>query len=261
MQPRVTIFVPFSRIEMADRFFARLELMPCDHAKTNLLVMVDGSPELFVKVRNLVTQSKFEQKLCVQFVSKKKQSKYNKQYRRERIAQINNEAKKYMWDCDYILGLEDDTIFPTNTTRTLLKHYLANPYAGMIEGLELGRWGVPYIGAWKVDSIYEPTEVSSIMIDQSKKLQEIDAGGFYCYMTRADDYMTHEFEPWADGNLGPDVNYGIALRKKGYKNYIDTSLVCEHFNELTGDSISPKNSNILQIKLKKQGTKWKYVNS
>jgi hypothetical protein len=35
-------------------------------------------------------------------------------------------------------------------------------------------------------------------------IQEIDAGGFYCYLTRAQTFLAHHHVPFGDA-LGPDV--------------------------------------------------------
>jgi hypothetical protein len=49
-----------------------------------------------------------------------------------------------------------------------------------IEGVELGRWGVPYVGAWRADDVYEPTKFESAMPQEGPtagSVEEIDAGG------------------------------------------------------------------------------------
>ena len=226
MNNRTTIIMPVSREEYLDKIFAILELTECDRSQTNLLVIVDGDAELFVKTRNFVEQSKFAQRLCVQFPQKTKKMNYSTYHRKFRIAQIHNELKKYIWECDYIVGLEDDTIPPADFIKKLLKNYTNYPHAGFIEGAEVARWNLPYVGAWKIDDIYNPGEMHTLM--PSSGLEEIDSGGFYCFITTRDNYMTHEFEVFERGNMGPDVNFGIELRKLGQLNYIDWSIKCEH---------------------------------
>lgn len=61
-------------------------------------------------------------------------------------------------------------------------------------------------------------------------IEMIDAGGFYCYLTKFESFMKHEFEPYLQV-LGPDVNYGLALRKTGSTNYVDWSIKCEHYDQ------------------------------
>lgn len=220
--------MPVSRIEHIDKIFAILELSDCDKANTNLLTIVDGGPELFVKTRNLTENSKFAERLCIQFPQKTKKSNYSTFHRKFRITEIHNIIKQHIWACDYIIGIEDDTVPPTNFIKKLLKDYSDYPYAGFIEGVEVARWGIPYIGGWLVDNVYEPTVIKSVMPD--KGIKEIDAGGFYCFITTRDNYVTHNFDVFDRGSMGPDVNFGIELRKQGQLNYIDWSIQCEHVN-------------------------------
>lgn len=265
IQPTVTIVLFVSRDLILERLFARLELMTCDRTKTNLLAMVDGDPNLFLKVRNFVNESKFNERLSIQYVNPKSNlvPKYNyNPMRKNRIADIHNESKKYMWESEFVFGLEDDTIPPQNALTKLLRGYATKPYAGVIEGLELGRWNIPYIGAWRVDDIYEPKDFRSIAMpapEDRKELIEIDAGGFYCYLTRHEEYTRHQYKAFEGGKqFGPDIDYGIALRRKGLFNYIDASVVCDHYTE-TKFAINPTNTPVTETRLMKEKSGiWRY---
>lgn len=230
---RTTIILPVSRAEHLDAIFARLEMLKCDRTKTNLLVIVDGDVNLFVKARNYVEMSKFHERLCIQFKSKHAFRHFDYMARRLRISDIHNELKQYIKDCDYVFGLEDDTIIPLDALERLKKIYSVFPYAGFVQGVQLGRWGIPHIGAWKVDDIYNPTKVSSMIpkkpsIHDKNIVQEIDAGGFYCFLTKRDNYVKHDFKPFDGNGLGPDVDFGIELRRGGALNYIDWGLTTVH---------------------------------
>lgn len=226
MNQNVTIVLPVSREDYLDKVFATLELTECNRNTTNLLVIVDGDSNLFVKTRNFVEMSKFAERLCIKFSDETKTPRYSTQMRAKRIAKIHNEIKEHIWKCDYIFGLEDDTIIPYDAIKKLLRNYSNYPHAGFIQGVELGRWGVPYVGAWQVDDVYEPTKINSIL--PGTGLQEIDAGGFYCFLTTRDNYATHNFKPWQQNGLGPDVDFGLTLREMGQLNYIDWSIRCVH---------------------------------
>lgn len=143
----ITIFIPVSRDNLLDKLFARLEILECNSETTNLFVYVDGDMRLYTRVQNFVANSKFAQRLCVQRKSPIKQTKYSIERRRVRIANIYNEAKQYLQEAEYIFGIEDDTIVPTNALKKLLTTYQIRPYAGFVSGWELGRWGTPYVGA------------------------------------------------------------------------------------------------------------------
>ncbi len=230
MIPKVTIIVPVSRSDYLHELFHSLEILDCDSSNTNLLVIVNGNNELFVDARNRTELSKFSERLCVKFPNGDKVSNFNVNDRRKRIADIHNFAKQNIGKCDFVFGVEDDTIVPSNTLKKLLEDYSYYPHAGFIEGVELGRWGVYYVGAWKADNVYEPVLIESMLPpdDSNSRLEEIDAGGFYCFLSRSENYLNHTFDTFQGNSLGPDVNYGMKLREEGYQNYIDWTIRCVH---------------------------------
>lgn len=216
---KVVIFLPVSRADHLDRLFASLEMLECDLTATSLLAYVDGDDKLFSHVKAKTDHAKFNQCRCVSRPTNQATAPFALMERRKRIAAIKNESRDLIGPCDYVFGIEDDTIIPSHALRKLLDDYAIYPYAGLIEGVELGRWGVPYVGAWRADDVYEPTKIESIM--PGSGLEEIDAGGFYCYLTKYENYVKHDYAPLGNNDLGPDVNYGIWLRQQGFKNYVD----------------------------------------
>jgi hypothetical protein len=243
-----TIFIPISRAEHLQRLFHALEMLDCVPEATGLLTYVDGLADLFVTARNLTEASRFAQRLCVQRPQTDRVLRlFDISSRRNRIADIQNEAKQYLQGCDLIFGVEDDTVPPPHALRQLLHDYAVHPHAGFIEGVELGRWGIPYVGAWRADDIYEPTKFESAMpptpgetFQPADVIQEIDAGGFYCYLTRAQTFLAHHHAPFGDA-LGPDVAYGLALRQQGFMNYIDWSVRCAHHKQ-DGEPVTLSNT-------------------
>lgn len=178
---------------------------------------------------------------------------FSREHRRMRIAKINNYAKQFIQDCKYIFGIEDDTLFPTDALRKLKKHYETKPFAGFIEGVEVGRWGVPSIGAWIADDIYDPSRIESVM--PGKGIQEIDAGGLYCYLTKRESYEQHDFTDFKQYGLGPDVGFGLDLRQQGLKNYIDWTIDCAHGTK--HGEITAKNTVIEQVVYNKINERWR----
>lgn len=222
----ITIVLLVSRDFLLSQLFNRLDKLLCDRHMTNLLVLVDGEKDLYLKARNLTVASNFAQKLCVSAKPPKHRSP-SQSFRRKRIAYLHNEAKTYIEPCEYILLLEDDGLFPLDGLDKLLKLYKQYPDAGFIEGLELGRWLSRYIGAWLVDDPFDVKEIRSIDYKPDTVIS-IDAGGLYFTLTRFSRYMDHMFAP--TNNFGPDIIWGLELRKQGYTNYIDTSILVEHHN-------------------------------
>ncbi len=171
---------------------------------------------------------------------------------------------------EYVFLIEDDGILPPDALSRLLADYLAHPYAGFIEGVELGRHGLPYVGAWRADDVYEPTKIESAIrstaqiVDGGMRpvgsvpdtvVEEIDAGGLYCTLTKYDRYIKHEFKPFENCSLGPDFDWGIALRRLGFKNFIDWSVAIEHCKP-DGTSIHPRSTNSVQMRFVREGSSW-----
>lgn len=235
----VTIILAVSREAYLEKVITSLELLECNPRETNILCIVDGTPELYVKVRNLIMTTKFQNRLTVQFEGVGKPSRYDKKERRKRIAAIHNQARQLLvQNTDFVFSVEDDTTFGPRALKRLLKIAQENRAFGMAEGVEVGRWGTPYIGAWVADDIYKPTLLTSVEnrvgenFEGKDKYDPIDAGGLYCALIRTDLYKQHEFT--CDNGLGPDVNLGLEMRQLGFQNFIAWNVLCTHHTEVMG---------------------------
>lgn len=173
--------------------------------------------------------------------------------RRKRIAELNNFAKDYI-KTKWLFAVEDDTVVPSDTLVKLQRDYNNHPYAGFIEGVEVGRWNIPHIGAWRTDDIYNPTRFESLLPNYELRIEPIDAGGLYCYLTKSENFLDHDFLDFKQYGLGPDVGFGMGLRQKGLKNYIDWSIKCRHLTK-RGEIIL--DSNIDQVILNKTEKGWR----
>jgi hypothetical protein len=254
---RVLIFLPISRSDYLDRIFSVLETLQCDAADTTLLAYVDSAnSRLYGQARRLVEASKFAAPRCIQRPGDHGPTPYSVSDRRRRIAAVHNEVKALVSESEFVFGIEDDTLVPANALERLLMDYAAYPYAGFIQGVELGRWGFPYVGAWQADDVYEPSRVESTLPPEEATVQAIDAGGFYCYLTPTGQFVAHDYDSFEDGLLGPDVNYGIWLRKQGFQNYIDWSIPCLHYQR-GADPISLHNRTPRQVILIKEVDRWR----
>ena len=255
-----TILLLVSRSEYLDLVFAGLEMLNCNAGQTNLLVIVDGNPSLFINARNKTELSKFNERLCTQFVTTQPFKNNDLAYRRRRISEIHNFAKQYIKKSKYIFCIEDDTTFGVGTLQRLLDDFAMLPFAGMIQGAQIGRHGINHYGAWKVDDVYEPTVIESLLPPNistpwKDSLRECDAGGLFCMITKAENYMAHEFKPFDTNTLGPDFDYGIELRKQGYKNYTDWSIRCNHHTKR--GVISPSSTEAQTVMFKKVEQRWR----
>lgn len=238
-----TIILPVSRPDFLNRIFAQLELMACDKETTNLIVISDGGWALFEKVRNLTVNSKFKERLCI-YRHKGIPNVSSQPRRRKRISDIHTEIQKEIKPADYYFLLEDDTMFPLNTLTTLMNMYEDHPHAGFVSGVQIGRHGFSHIGSWRVNDVYNPTTITSV--PKGEGIVEVDAAGIYCCLTK--HYMENKFQPFED-ILGPDVSFGLWLRRQGLKNYINYDLQCSHLTKK--GEINFKNTEIIQLEFEK----------
>jgi hypothetical protein len=269
--PTTTLILPISREQHLLKVFASLELLECDRERTSLLAFVDGEADLFSTARNLVEQSKFAERLCVQGTIPGERREFSINTRRRRIAAIHNEIRKLIKPCEYVFLIEDDGVLPPDALSRLLADYQGHPFAGFIEGVELGRWGIPHVGAWRADDVYDIKRLESTMPARPELLndagrvigslpdyvvEEIDAGGLYACLTRYRHYVDHEFQPYEDCAFGPDVEWGISLRQQGYRNYLDWSVAVEHLRS-DGTSTHPRQTQPVRMTFTNQAGSWR----
>jgi hypothetical protein len=267
---KVTICLPVSRSTFLNRVFASLEMLECERNAVSLFVFVDGDESLFAEANRLVHESKFAEHLCVQGNIPGQRKEFSINTRRRRIAAVHNACRELIKPCEYMLLIEDDGVLPPDALSRLLADYQAHPYAGFIEGVELGRWNIPHVGAWRADDVYEPMLIESAIRSTTQILdggmrpvgsapdmvvEEIDAGGLYCTLTKYDRYIEHDFKPFENCSLGPDFDWGIELRRLGFKNFIDWSVAVEHCKP-DGKSIHPRSTNPVQMRFVREGGSW-----
>lgn len=257
----VTIVLAASRIDYLTKVITNLELLECNAEDTNILCIVDGDNQLYIRARNLIAGTKFRERLTIKSVNEGLPSKLDISQRRRRIAAVHNQAKKLIAHTDgYVLSVEDDTLIPPNALNELLKVAISNRAFAMAEGVELGRWGVPYVGAWIADDIYDVKQLTSVKninpVLEDVKPTNIDAGGLYCALIRTDLYKQHEF--YSSNGLGPDVNFGIENRQLGFENFIVWQVPCVHLYQDAGleKRLSPSEISKIITLTKKNDIKW-----
>lgn len=245
-----TILLFVSRETFLEDMFKSLEELRCNVGETALLVIVNGEKDLYVKTRNLCEMSKYPERLCLQVKPKTKIRQYDISGRRKRISALHNYAREFI-NTEYVFGIEDDTIVPSYALEMLGEQMIDG--VGMVEGVEMGRWGVPYIGAWIADDINEPTEIVSL--HHAEGVVDIDAGGFYCFVTRSKYYKAHDFKPFDNNGLGPDVDFSLSLRRQGLKVLAHFDVECIHKqndHDIKFGVTIPR-----QVKMFKKGNQWR----
>lgn len=251
---KITTILPVSRIKYLDRVLN--SLLEQTYEIDNLIVVFDGPDGEYVQVRNKIAELYIENKLCVSTTNSRQA--FTIAERRWHIVAIHNQIRELLGDCDWVFSVEDDGILPENALERLVEASNSQENVGMVTGVELGRWGIPYVGAWRVDNVENPVLISSLENKTSDPIiEEIDGCGLYCALIRADEYKEHTFD--TRNGLGPDVNLGLFLRQKGYKNYIDWSIPVTHLGNRMNEEIeipATSESRVVTLRLSNHGV-WK----
>ena len=226
---KILTILPVSREKYLDQVLTSLINQSCNE-NTALLVVVDGPTDLFVRVRNKIASMPLNDVLCVQSLNYGAAAVTIPQ-RRQRICNIHNQIRRLIGDdIDWIFSIEDDGILPGNALSWLVNDVKNYPSPALVTGVELGRWGVMYVGAWKADDVINTQRLTSLANKAgSPEVEEIDACGLYCALIRADLYKLHNFT-CANG-LGPDINLSLEFKQLGFKNYIDWFVPVTHLTE------------------------------
>lgn len=236
VMPSITVFCAFTRLEMVHRWFNDLESTDLAPETTSLAFIIDcNEPKIYKRLIDRINDSGFSRYLILRNYDHEVAAAHIPR-RRQRIAEIHEQSKSLIanFGNEWVLGLEDDTVFTDlNVSRWWLK--ARADQVGLVSGYQAGRWHNKIIGVWDTDDPNNPTEAWTML--PGKDFEEIDAVGFYGYLTRAQYYLEHNYhtelyEPW-----GPDVNYGLYLRRMGLKNYVDWTQPLGHFDQ--GTIITP----------------------
>lgn len=239
---QITTILPVSRVEYLDRVLESLNNQTVK--PTALIVVFDGSDEQFIQVRNKIVGLDYQGVRCIKSTNTRPAFAISE--RRQHIANIHNQIRELLHgDVEWFFSIEDDGILPPNALERLLIAAQLRK-VGMVSGVELGRWGVPYVGAWGVDNIYQPTTVVSMRSRAGEDLvEEIDGSGLYCSLIRPHLYLEHQFD--SVNGLGPDVNLGLFCKQQGYRNYIDWGILVTHLTNRNGLEMEIPATDLTQV--------------
>lgn len=245
---RIKIVLPVSRDTYLSDVFSSLSFLELPNDDVSLLVYVDGDARLLNTAKNYALQSRFNNSYSVIHRNKGVASSGDMLARRNRIANVHNEIKAYLGDATHLFLIEDDTTFPANTLKLLLKDY--GSFTGISTGVQAGRHGYKHLGLWRVNDVYSPTQIQSLQRENG--VREIDACGMFCMLVAEKYYTMHDFKPYGD-ILGPDFDFGLSLRQLGLVNKADFNIDCLHLTPK--NKIDPLND-IIQIEFNKTNGSW-----
>lgn len=234
MQPLITVFCAFTRRWAIEQWLADLSRTNIDPARTNLAVVIDIDDPFILRQLQVFAEKNGYRK----FIYKMNDFNPNEvkiAARRLRIADVKNQSKALIAQCDgdIILSLEDDTHFPNLDIYRLIDP-LQRDQVGFVQGVQCGRWGVKMIGAWRSDNPLDPYHIETLMppaeTGSESPYESIDGGGWYGYATKKHLYLQCEYYASSGQPWGPDVNYGLWLKRMGFECYIDWHTVFGHNN-------------------------------
>lgn len=174
--------------------------------------------------------------------------------RRKKVVENHKKLKHAVEreESDLIWQLEGDSVVPEDCLEHLLERFdvLKAKDFGFISGAQVGRHGIKCVGAWKVGEDY------FYSIDHARTgIVQIDAAGFYCYMSPRDVWLKGECE-WNGERWGPDVNWGLSLTTQGYKGYVDMDLSIGH--KVEHGIIYKEDPSTTNVKFYKENGEWKH---
>lgn len=147
--------------------------------------------------------------------------------RRKRIAENQKILQQAVRDLkpDLVWQVESDGVLSANCLQKLYDDYLKlkNKNFGYVSGIEIGRHGLYCIGAWQ---FINDNEFKSLDY-RLKGINQVDATGFYCLLATRRAFLSG-VSSWNGEVYGPDVNFGLSLKKQGFRIYTDSDIKIGH---------------------------------
>ena len=179
--------------------------------------------------------------------------------RRIRIAHNHNALRRYVEEssADLVFQVEGDSVLPANCLESLIERYreLKADDFGYISGIQIGRHGIYCVGAWHFSEDLHTFK----SVDKSLKgIQLVDTTGFYCLLAPKDVWLKGQCS-WNGERWGPDSNFGLSLKEKGYKIYVDMDLPIGHKTE--NAILYPEHISTCNVRFYQEDGQWKYKTS
>lgn len=222
--PPITVFCAFTRVDMINRWLDNLLSTDLEPSNTNLAFIIDcglesGGPKIYKRIHDFLNIHQYRNVLIIRNYDHEPNEGHIIT-RRKRIVEIHEQSKSLIANLDgeFILGLEDDTVFENLSVKRLYSKACLED-TGLVSTYEAGRWFNKLIGIWGFDDIENPTQCWTLL--PNSDFEEVDATGWYCYLTRKQYWLDATYHTDIADPYGPDVNFGLYLRKRGLINYVD----------------------------------------
>lgn len=251
---KITAVLPITRPQRVLEMAKQIAALDVEGIDLELLIILDNK-----NVRLRDTELAFR-KVCnypmeVFHTKNSLPGEFNVYARRGRIKDVMNIAReKISKNADYVFILEDDTNIEFFYLKTLLNTFKSDSKSiGVVSGVQSGRHGIKHIGVWHTDNIENPTRLYSAAFKDSISIEEADAAGLYCSLVSASLFRNTEFRT---DFFGCDINFGLDIKKQGYKVLIDWSLRCGHAIK---DKVLEVDQNCSQALFLLENEHWKLV--
>jgi hypothetical protein len=220
--PIITVFFPITRAHYVGHVLSDLASTDLEPSRTNLVFLIDcESPNSYARIMQEMNRVQYRKFIIIRNYEHTV-NEANIPLRRQRIAEIHNQSKEAIraLDGEYVLGLEDDTVFTNLSVEGLYWPFIRKEKrVGLVSAYQAGRWYNKIVGIWQFDDATDPGECWTALPGEG--YEDIDAAGFYCYLTPTELYLAHHYSTHISDPWGPDVGYGLALSSQDYTNYVD----------------------------------------
>lgn len=256
--PEVTLYIPFSREWVFDKFKRQMLDIEMPYAQTEVVVLLDSKNlwlrDKWLELLRLMRMEKPWNGLSLYMTGEEPlDDRAHVHYRRQRIMDLKEKSKRVVSASKYVYSIEDDTFVAADTYSRLIRHIRES--VGLVTAVEAGRWGIKMVGVWEIedDENGQPLIVRTKLPPDEPFVEEIQGSGWYCYITRVDLFKKliarDNGEP-----MGVDVCYCYDVTKEGYKALVDWSIHCQHHTK-QGEVILPDGV-IEQVEWKNFEGKW-----
>lgn len=225
----------FSREYPVDRYFENIAKIDMPREKMHWLIFVDTKDE------ELVNKIKAKAKTITDFASVRIFVTAEKPIHtpdfEERVMRIARNMQIILTNIgqlhggsDFIFMIEDDTFVKPDAFNKLWRHMQDNPKMAFVQGVEMGRWFDPRLGAGTMTDPEADVVIKRHPSSQEHGIEKLSVGGWYCWIGRMDAFKQIKFRCKPGIWTGPDEFMVYDLTQKGFECIMDWEVPCEHMN-------------------------------
>lgn len=176
-------------------------------------------------------------------------NKVNVITRRHRIASLLQIAASTIGKTTYTLLFEDDTVVDPSAYKTLKKVLVDDKRVAFATGVQMGRWGIPYLGVWKREA-----NILRSVPYMKKGTFPVSASGMYFLLIRTELFRKATFQ--ADNSFGPDVHFTLDITKDGMDGAVVYDVVCGH---IVNNKVFHPHRDCVQVSYRLAGKQWEQM--